>query len=154
MLLYEKMWPFALATNYRLLKGDRSLAEDATQKVFLKLLERGDFEAFKSGEHFKNYLERMCSNMALDLLRAAPRRREVSLNIDLAASVDPLLDRVMYEELMKKLDQDDQTLLRLFLAGHTLVEVADKLQTSISTVARRRRRLWARLEAIEKGDHS
>lgn len=69
--LYREYKPLLTSIAYRML-GSMSEAEDAVQDVFVSLSRR------KGGaiDHPKAYLVKMVTNRALNMMKAAPRRRE------------------------------------------------------------------------------
>jgi RNA polymerase sigma factor (sigma-70 family) len=70
--LYREYRPLLLSLAYRML-GSMSEAEDAVQDVFVSVSKLGGETAIS---HPKAYLVRMLTNRVLNMLKAAPKRRE------------------------------------------------------------------------------
>src|SRR5437016_6907695 len=68
-LLHAQLWPLLFATSYRILRGNRHLAEDAAQDAFLRLFRYAQFEAFKDNPPaFRSYALAICRNVGLGYL--------------------------------------------------------------------------------------
>lgn len=133
-VIFKRLWPFAFATAFRLLRGDQAAAEDVTQAVFFRLL-RGDiFNRIPDEDHFRSYLAVMTRNAAADHLRTRFRRtfgEEVALPdtlVDPAPSPVALLERdERFEALVKNLHLEDRRLLELVVQGYSGAEIAREL---------------------------
>ncbi|MWC30280.1 sigma-70 family RNA polymerase sigma factor [Paenibacillus sp. MMS18-CY102] len=69
--LYREYKPLLASIAYRML-GSMSEAEDAVQDVFVTISKLGTIEM----EHPKAYLVKMTTNRVLNMMKAAPRKRE------------------------------------------------------------------------------
>src|SRR5438105_1398660 len=68
-MLFNNLWPLVFATSYRILRGNRDLAEDASQDVFLRILRYARFEDFiDNPEAFKSYVRTICKNVCISYL--------------------------------------------------------------------------------------
>lgn len=88
----------AFQTAYRLL-GDKHLAEDIVQDVFLKLFKK-NFTAFDQIQSWPAYLKVMTTSASYDLLRKKSRQAEQSLEEAPAKSVDSKALDAPDEQLM------------------------------------------------------
>lgn len=120
------------------LTGDRHLAEDLLQEVFLKLY-RQPFTAEKP----RAYVFRMARNLAIDALRQKQscgplEDLELSGEADLTAKLD-------LERAFARLTVEERQLVALHLsAGLTFREIAGIAERPLGTV------LWRYRKAIEK----
>jgi RNA polymerase sigma factor (sigma-70 family) len=156
-VIFERLWPFAYATAFRLLGGDQAATEDVTQTVFFRLV-RGDiFNRVPDEDRFRSYLAVMTRHAAADHLRAKLRRpfgEQVALPdtlIDPAPSPDELLERdERFETLARYLQPEDRRLLELVVQGYSGVEIARELAIEPTAarvrLLRLRRSLASRLE--------
>ncbi len=154
--LYRKMWPWVLAVVYRILRGHRELAEDASQEVFIRLLRYARFEEFEGEREFKNYLYVICQNVGRDYLAALKDLHEHSAeNIE-----EQILDgknsdwrerdvllSVRAQEILGRLEGDDRRLMEMVVAGHDLSDVAKTMGLSYENTAVRLHRIRRRLRA-------
>lgn len=139
---------------------DRSLAEDATQETFLKVIRYSDRYTHRG--KLKSFLYQVAANTCTDLLRKN-RHNDVSLEesaIDIAYP-DPAFEDVhadlVLQQLVDSLPSDlrEITLLR-FGQDLTLREIAETLHMPLRTVQSRLRsalkRLKAKIGAPETGN--
>jgi RNA polymerase sigma-70 factor (ECF subfamily) len=128
--------------NYvlRLVGGDRSLAEDLTQEVFLRVYQ--GLPKFSLRSKFTTWLFQVTKNRVLDELRATERRPKAVVALD---DVPPLevLD-APFERLeaihavwraVEKLNVDlKMALLLRDVVGLSYTEIADSLEITLATV--------------------
>jgi RNA polymerase sigma-70 factor, ECF subfamily len=127
--------------NYVLrLVGDRSLAEDLTQEVFLRVYQ--GLPGFSLRSRFTTWLFQVTKNRVLDELRAIERRPRAVVNID---DVPPLevidqpfertetIDAVWRAIEALNVDLKMALLLR-DVVGLAYVEIADALEITLATV--------------------
>jgi len=152
-LLYRHLWPLLVAINYRILRGDRELAQDASQEVVLRLFRYVQFEDFQDKpEDFLSYVRAMCRNVSRSYL--ARLLREPSFSQQLLESRELLKsptgendaeERAILRSEMTaataSLDSDDRKLLDLLRAGATISEIAERLGITYSNAAVRIHRL-------------
>src|SRR6266481_1527611 len=68
-MLVRHLWPLVVAINYRILRGQRDLAEDASQEVFLRIFRYVRFDDFVSKpEDFQSYVRAICRNVSRSYL--------------------------------------------------------------------------------------
>lgn len=150
---------------YRML-GDDVSAQDVTQEAFINAYRK--FASFQ-GEHFRAWVVRIASNLALDMLRRDKRRPAQSLD-DMAAeggltlpdaSPTPeqaLQSRELQQAIQQCIDslnaEQRLTLILCDVQGMSYQEVADSTNAQLGTVKSRlsRARLAVRrcLQAVEE----
>jgi RNA polymerase sigma-70 factor (ECF subfamily) len=121
------------------LVGDRGLAEDLTQDVFVRVFEKLPGFSFKS--RFTTWLFQVASNRVVDELRARERRpRPAELHSDdLLGVVDPprehaeTIDAIWQAVGDLNLDLKTALLLR-DVAGFSYDEIAETLHVTLATV--------------------
>jgi RNA polymerase sigma-70 factor (ECF subfamily) len=127
--------------NYVLrLVGDRSLAEDLTQEVFLRVYQ--GLPSFSLRSRFTTWLFQVTKNRVLDELRALERRPRAVVNLD---DVPPLevvdapferaetIDAVWRAVEALNVDLKMALLLR-DVVGLSYTEIADSLEVTLATV--------------------
>lgn len=150
---------------YRML-GDDVSAQDVTQEAFINAYRK--FASFQ-GEHFRAWVVRIASNLALDMLRRDKRRPAQSLD-DMAAEGDltlpdasptpeqALQSRELQQAIQQCIDslnaEQRLTLILCDVQGMSYQEVADSTNAQLGTVKSRlsRARLAVRrcLQAVEE----
>ena len=127
--------------NYVLrMVGDRALAEDLTQEVFLRVFQ--GLPRFSLRSKFTTWLFQVTKNRVLDELRASERRPRALVAIDDAPPlevVDAPLEQVeMIDALwtaVEGLNTDlKMALLLRDVVGLSYNEIADSLETTLATV--------------------
>ena len=128
--------------NYvaRVLSGDRALAEDMCQEVFLRVYQA--LPGFDSRCQFTTWLFQVAKHRVVDELRARERRGLPSVELDVVAhlhvasleteSVDEM-DAVWRAIGSLSLDLKMALLLR-DVVGLSYAEIADSLETTLATV--------------------
>ena len=127
--------------NYVLrLVGDRSLAEDLTQEVFLRVYQ--GLAGFSLRSRFTTWLFQVTKNRVLDELRAVERRPRAVVDIDDAPPlevVDAPLERLEAIDAVwravENLNVDlKMALLLRDIVGLSYTEIADSLEVTLATV--------------------
>jgi RNA polymerase sigma-70 factor, ECF subfamily len=145
--LVERYHASLLGYLYRLVGGDRALAEDLTQETFMRLLGRSHYQ---SGRRFRPWLYAIATNLARDHAKAAATRRHAAI-----APEDELLtlrddapgpeERTLVAEDAARValavsalmsDHREVILLR-FYHGLSLAEIAEALAIPLGTVKSR-----------------
>ena len=128
--------------NYvlRLVGGDRSLAEDLTQEVFLRVYQ--GLRNFSLRSKFTTWLFQVTKNRVLDELRASERRPRSVMSIEDARPLE-VVD-APYERLeaidslwrsVQNLNVDlKMALLLRDVVGMSYTEIADSLEITLATV--------------------
>ena len=128
--------------NYvlRLVGGDRALAEDLTQEVFLRVYQ--GLPTFSLRSKFTTWLFQVTKNRVLDELRASERRPRALVAIDDIAPLEVLdapIERL--EEIdalwtaVELLSTDlKMALLLRDVVGLSYTEIADSLEVTLATV--------------------
>jgi RNA polymerase sigma-70 factor, ECF subfamily len=138
---------------FRLLGGDRLLAEDCAQEAFLRVLRQHHQSQQPIARSFKAWLFAVATNLARDELKSAERRTRVTLDADLLAELlyavpDPAPgpeDQALAREhdasltcALNQLTVDYRaTLLLRFYNDLSLDEIAGVLHIPVGTVKSR-----------------
>jgi RNA polymerase sigma-70 factor (ECF subfamily) len=127
--------------NYVLrLVGDRSLAEDLTQEVFLRVFQ--GLPRFSSRSKFTTWLFQVTKNRVLDELRASERRPRATVQLEDAPGlevIDAPMERVEAIDALWRgvhalpVDLKMALLLR-DIVGLSYNEIADSLEVTLATV--------------------
>jgi RNA polymerase sigma-70 factor (ECF subfamily) len=127
--------------NYVLrLVGDRSLAEDLTQEVFLRVFQ--GLPKFSLRSKFTTWLFQVTKNRVLDELRASERRPRLAValeDIPPLEVVDPPAERVEAMDAVWRSVGDLNVDLKMALllrdvVGLSYTEIADALEITLATV--------------------
>jgi RNA polymerase sigma-70 factor (ECF subfamily) len=129
--LYEQFAPEIFRYLLRHLNGRREAAEDLTEEVFVKVLERLGSYQFR-GLPFSAWLYRIARNHKIDHLRARPR--QIVSSLDMAPEIpekkaeqvmNRSLDRHELSYALDRLTADQRQVVSLrFLDGFTTAETA------------------------------
>lgn len=135
------------------LLGDRDLAVDATQEVFLKLLELGPVRVQSPCSLLYVMATRHCLNRIRDRKRR-PEERDERLIFELAHTEDvegPFGARSMLARLLGHQPESSGVIAVLhFVDGLTLEQTAEEVGMSVSGVRRRLRELKKRVAILEE----
>ena len=128
--------------NYvlRLTNGDKALAEDLTQEVFLRVFQ--GLPKFSLRCKFTTWLFQVTKNRVLDELRARERRPSTPVNLDDAPHlevVDQPVERAETIDAIWRAVQDLNPDLKMALLLRDIVgmpynEIADSLEITLATV--------------------
>jgi RNA polymerase sigma-70 factor (ECF subfamily) len=127
--------------NYVLrLVGDRALAEDLTQEVFLRVYQ--GLPSFSLRSRFTTWMFQVTKNRVLDELRAVERRPRTVLAIEDAPSLEVLdtpLENIEEMDAVWRAINDLTVDLRMALllrdvVGLSYTEIADSLEITLATV--------------------
>ena len=128
--------------NYvlRLVGGDRALAEDLTQEVFLRVFQ--GLPKFSLRSKFTTWLFQVTKNRVLDELRANERRPRFSVALDDIAPlevVDAPLENVeamdaVWRSVGELTPDLKMALLLRDIVGLSYTEIADSLEITLATV--------------------
>ena len=128
--------------NYvlRLVGGNRSLAEDLTQEVFLRVYQ--GLPKFSLRSKFTTWLFQVTKNRVLDELRASERRPRSVVAIDDIAPLEVLdapIERLEEIDALERAIEDLSTDLKMALllrdvVGLSYTEIADSLEITLATV--------------------
>ena len=140
--------------NYVLrMVGDRSLAEDLTQEVFLRVYQ--GLPRFSSRSKFTTWLFQVTKNRVLDELRAIERRPRAVVDVDDMTGtlevVDAPFERIEAIDAVWRavghlsLDLRMALLLR-DIVGLSYDEIADSLEVTLATV---KWRIWKAREEVQ-----
>jgi RNA polymerase sigma-70 factor (ECF subfamily) len=149
--LYQRYGPMVMRRCNRLL-GDENEALDATQDVFVKLLER---RHRIDVEYPSSFLFRIATNLCLNRIRDRRRRGETSDDDLLHRLADMEEPEARFEAgsmlagLFRKHRESTRTIAVLhFVDGMTLEETAREVGMSVSGVRKRLRALRSTLEEV------
>jgi RNA polymerase sigma-70 factor (ECF subfamily) len=151
--LYDRYAGLLLAMAHRIL-GDKTVAEDLVQDVFMEVWRRA--HAFDpSRGTVRTWLLVRLRSRALDRLRSATHRREVMVD-DVApreaapTAEDPELspDRAMVRQVIQQLPEDQRLVIELsYFQGLSSSEIAEQMGSPIGTVKSRTAAALAKLRA-------
>lgn len=120
------------------LVGDRSEAEDITQKAFIKAYENLPRFEEKKGR-FSTWLYRIAYNEAIDFLRKNKRVKPT----DEVEEIEPIMPDVLHEELLREVrtavlalvpPEHRRAVEAYYWEGKSYQAIADEMQVSINTV--------------------
>ncbi len=122
------------------LTGDRNLAEDLTQEVFLRVFQ--GISGFSLRSRFTTWLFQVTKNRVLDELRALERRPRAIVNLDdipPLEAVDAPFERVEAIDAVWRAVEDLSVDLKMALllrdvVGLSYTEIADSLEVTLATV--------------------
>jgi RNA polymerase sigma-70 factor (ECF subfamily) len=139
--------------NYVLrMVGDRALAEDLTQEVFLRVYQ--GLPRFSARSKFTTWLFQVTKNRVLDEFRATERRPRVALDVEELATLEVVdapverletIDAVWRAIHALNLDLKMALLLR-DVVGLSYNEIADSLEITLATV---KWRIWKGREEVQ-----
>jgi RNA polymerase sigma-70 factor (ECF subfamily) len=127
--------------NYVLrIVGDRALAEDLTQEIFLRVYQ--GLPKFSLRSRFTTWMFQVAKNRVLDELRANERRPRSVANIDDIAPLEALdapMERVEAIDAVWRAVEDLNVDLKMALllrdvVGLSYTEIADSLEVTLATV--------------------
>jgi RNA polymerase sigma-70 factor, ECF subfamily len=128
--------------NYvlRLVGGDRALAEDLTQEVFLRVFQ--GLPKFSLRSKFTTWLFQVTKNRVLDELRASERRPRALVALDDIAPLEVLdqpVERLEEIDALWRAVENLSTDLKMALllrdvVGLSYTEIADSLEVTLATV--------------------
>jgi RNA polymerase sigma factor (sigma-70 family) len=103
--LYRAYWPSVYRRCRRLLGAD-SLAEDAAQEVFLRVMTHLD--ELPPGEDASRWIHRVTSNYCFNCRRDEKRRGDVRLDMTVAPPpfIDAVADRELVQRVIASLPED------------------------------------------------
>lgn len=118
--------------------GDRALAEELAQDVFLEL--HRSWRSIKSSEHLRYWLRRVTTHRAIDSVRRRRLRAELSIDAQtwepsvLERLHDPLLSSYL-ERMVASLPEKQRAVIVLrYQEGMELEEIAEIVGVKVSTV--------------------
>jgi RNA polymerase sigma-70 factor (ECF subfamily) len=147
-MLVERYHSLLLGYIYRLVGGDRPLAEDIVQETFLHILQKSGYQA---GRPFKPWLYAIATNLVRDHFKSAAVRRVVSQDsneelaqYEYATAGNPEVTLSNLEQgyeiaaALSRLGEEYRVALVLrFYHGLSLQEIADVLHIPLGTVKSR-----------------
>lgn len=129
-----------------------SAAEDITQEVFLKLIEKQ--LTFESIQHEKAWLIRVTINYCKNYLKSGWFRKITELTEDIpyiSGTLYTLEQKELYNQLMKLKEQERTIVYLYYYEEYTLAEIAKILEMNSNTVATKLRRAKEKLKFQMKG---
>ncbi|MBA2450496.1 MAG: sigma-70 family RNA polymerase sigma factor [Chloroflexi bacterium] len=153
--LYERLHPEIFRYLVRHLGGRREMAEDLTEEVFLKVLERIDKYQFR-GLPFSAWLYRIARNHLIDHVRAQPKQPLCSLESGAEIAergaelvLDRQLDQQELSSALSRLTAEQQQVVKLrFLMGQTTAETAAAMEKTEDAIKKLQARGLAQLRRI------
>jgi RNA polymerase sigma-70 factor (ECF subfamily) len=142
------------------LLGNQADAEDATQEVFVKALER--LHTLRGGGKFESWTTQIARNRCRDLLRQGARRRHVSLAEAPETAAMPARGNDGFSDLRTALDRLPEEyrlpLLLFYFDGRSTRKLAEELDLSeggaCARLYRARKALRKQLAELEETGHA
>ena len=146
--LYLVAWPYVLTVMYRLLRGARELAEDASQEVFRRLARTSPFGELLDPDDFRAYLWTLCRNVSRNYMRKLGLRK-ISLahlreNLPKSSVDDPHYEmeaKELLDLLASRLEHGDREILRLLFEGYSLRDIVESTGLTYANTAVRIHRM-------------
>ncbi len=139
---------FVMAKKYLC---DANYAEDLLSDVYLKVVRKADF--FKKGYNGLNWLIKIVKNEAINYNIKYGRRKTVELNenIHSAQDVEDSLSRLLVEEALQNLDEEEKHLIYLkYWEGYTVREIAQETGCAVTTTYDKIRNTLKKLKKLVK----
>ena len=143
--LYRLLYPFIFASLFRMLKGNKYLAEESVQETMLRLLRNLDFGKSTTPAGLISYVKQTMQSVGFDLFRrhhltfVDPNTDEL-LNPEWPTTFltencveDQALMNLRVAEVMRTLPVRDAEILWLLIEGRTVDEIAKNLNISNKT---------------------
>jgi RNA polymerase sigma factor (sigma-70 family) len=153
-LLFDLLWGRVFATTFRVLKGHRERAEDASQETFIRLLKYADFRKLSDSAEFQRYVHTVAENVAYGYLR---EMRQLASHLELqsdALAGDSPEELAQISEAIQQLSDEltveEHALARLIVEGSSVSEIAQRLGWSYSNAGVRVHRLRQMLRKLLK----
>jgi RNA polymerase sigma factor (sigma-70 family) len=144
--LYRLVYPYLFGSLFRMLRGNRYLAEEAVQEVMMRLLRNLDFSSREmTAASLMSYLKLTLRSVAFDLFRSqerpghegsqpAPNEAETADPEDSALSPeDQAMIRFAFDRAMENLSDHERTVMTLHLDGRSIGEIAESMQIAEKT---------------------
>jgi RNA polymerase sigma factor (sigma-70 family) len=164
--LYVRVWPFVVGLNYHFLRGVNHMVEDASQEVFLRLLQYCRFDGLQQPTAFFAYVRIVCMNVSRDFLSELAKRSETGLlpsiveqlpgfiTEDFTSQVKNIEAQDALKAILDHLNQDEQHFVKLAIKGYSLSEIAKLEGLTYSNAGVRMHRLRRKLkEALVPKQH-
>jgi RNA polymerase sigma factor (sigma-70 family) len=145
------LWPLIAAINFRILRGDRELAEDASQESLLRIFRYVRFDEFRNkANDFESYARAIARNvgrryLAQLLHEPSYLQEELEPQTNNARGADLGEERIVQRDeiatLLAGLSPEERRLVGLLEQGASLSEIAEALGISYSNAAVRVYRL-------------
>jgi RNA polymerase sigma factor (sigma-70 family) len=153
LALFNKLRPAVYYSVYRACRGERDLAEELTQEVFVRFFKYADLRRFENDDHALAYLRQVARHQLVTYLRrlSSERLRAISLDEigELVApeSSEDSSARTDLETLAAYLNPPDRLLLERLMAGDSVRMIADRLNLSYGAAAVRVHRLVRKMRS-------
>jgi len=143
MHLYDKYFDQIYRYIYRRVGGNPDVAHDIGSQTFLDALDNLKSYTFQ-GYPFSSWLYKIAHNNVIKWYRKTSKHQIVPLDEaynlsdktqDTKEEADGVLAQEQISEMMQKLDEDEQEILRLkFFEGLSNIEIADIMELSVSNI--------------------
>jgi RNA polymerase sigma factor (sigma-70 family) len=131
---------------------DREAARDLTQDILIAVLRGLRDGQLREADKLDAFVHGTARNLINNYLRSKIRRRESDLSSTAEPAVEPIpqlelteKQRLIRSELESYGSLDQQILLLSLVDGHSLLEIADRLEISHEAVRQRRSRMVRKL---------
>jgi RNA polymerase sigma factor (sigma-70 family) len=145
--LFTGAWATGIATAHHVLRGQLDLARDVTQEAFHRIVRYCDFGRIENAEAFLGYLRTVCSNLSKDAYRRLTLDVEEELgeiespDLSIGTPEELVATEELKQKLLSSLNEADQLLFELVLAGYPLNEIASRMSITYSNAGVRLHRL-------------
>lgn len=169
-VLVERHHGALIGYLYRMVGGDKALAEDLTQEAFMRVIKHSSYDTYtgrhsgyRAGMPFKPWLYAIATNLARDHFKSGATRRNVPPDglLDLPDQTPGPEDRALLAESRNEVARAvgqlpveyRATLLLRFYGGMSLQQIAEALSVPVGTVKSRLSTGCRRLRALLVGEH-
>jgi len=145
---YRAVYPFVMSTTYRLLNGNRYLAEECTQEVMRRVLQSLDLDSEAlTPASMLVYLRQTAYSVVIDMARREGGSKRVMINVDEAGRAFPepedgrpdperqALVRDSIAAALAQLNGRERMIAGSLVEGQSAAEIADSLGVSAKTAS-------------------
>jgi RNA polymerase sigma factor (sigma-70 family) len=152
---YRVLYPFVFGSLFRIVRGNRYLAEECVQEVMMRVLKNFEFEKGVTPASVMTYLHQTMRSVVVDLRRLENRQpqfaevdtadfNELEERLSTGGEADFVLG-IKFEQALARLNEREATTIRLLADGGTVRDLEGLLniskQTAYRLIAQARRRL-------------
>lgn len=140
--LYLGFWPYVLSIAFRILRCDRTTAEDVAQETFLRVLQRCPSFEFTNQRTFRGYLGMTARSVAIDAARKQKKEPSQLESDPILVSGDVTSDmKEVCAKLLTWLQPQDQQILGDVLAGLSIGDVSARTKLTRNNIGVRLHRI-------------
>lgn len=157
-ILVKQMWPFIFSAISRSLgTSNEEDIRDATQDVISRLFRYCPFDRIEGVRAFRSYVLAVSRHVAFDSLRSRGKRKtETGLEELVERAQQPEEPRrdlkILLDEMLQTLSEEDRAVVKMFIEGYSLSEIARSLGKTYAQIAMRLHRIRQELREQAKRD--